>query len=35
VIAAEIVEDLEAALTEFSALAESLEGIGVDVEAEP
>jgi type I restriction enzyme M protein len=35
VIAAEIVEDLEAALTEFSALAESLEGIGVDVEVEP
>ena len=32
VIAAEIVEDLEAALEEFRALAESLEAIGVDVE---
>jgi hypothetical protein len=32
VIAAEIVEDLEAALAEFSALAESLQGIGVAIE---
>ena len=32
VIAAEIVEELEAALEEFRALAESLEAIGVDVE---
>ncbi len=32
-IAAEIVEDLEAALEEFPPLAESLEGIGVDIEA--
>lgn len=32
-IAAEIVEDLEAALEEFRALAESLEGIGVEIEA--
>jgi hypothetical protein len=31
VIAAEIVEDLEAALAEFTELAESLQGIGVDV----
>ncbi len=31
VIAAEIVEDLEAALEEFRALAESLEGVGVDI----
>ena len=28
---AEIVEDLEAALEEFRALAESLEGVGVDI----
>ncbi|MCZ7528583.1 MAG: type I restriction-modification system subunit M [Acidimicrobiia bacterium] len=34
VIAAEIVEDLEAALTEFAALAESLQGIGVETEEE-
>jgi hypothetical protein len=34
VIAAEIVEDLEAALAEFTELAESLQGIGVDVESE-
>jgi len=33
VIAAEIVEDLEAALAEFTELAESLQGIGVDVDA--
>jgi type I restriction enzyme M protein len=32
VIAAEIVEDLEAALAEFAELAESLQGIGVDVD---
>jgi type I restriction enzyme M protein len=32
VIAAEIVEDLESALEEFRALAESLEGIGIDIE---
>ena len=32
VIAAEIVEDLEAALEEFRALAESLEGVGVDLD---
>ena len=32
VIAAEIVEDLEAALAEFAELAESLQGIGVDIE---
>ncbi len=32
VIAAEIVEDLEAALAEFTVLAESLQGIGVEVE---
>ena len=32
VIAAEIVEDLEAALEEFKALAESLEGVGVDID---
>ena len=32
VIAAEIVEDLEAALAEFSELAESLQGIGGEVE---
>lgn len=31
VIAAEIVEDLQAALDEFTALAESLQGIGVDI----
>jgi type I restriction enzyme M protein len=31
VIAAEIVEDLEAALAEFTELAESLQGIGVEV----
>jgi hypothetical protein len=34
VIAAEIVEDLQAALAEFTELAESLQGIGVDLEAE-
>jgi type I restriction enzyme M protein len=34
VIAAEIVEDLEAALAEFTELADSLQGIGVGVEAE-
>jgi type I restriction enzyme M protein len=34
VIAAEIVEDLQAALVEFTELAESLQGIGVEVEAE-
>jgi type I restriction enzyme M protein len=33
VIAAEIVEDLQAALTEFAELAESLQGIGVEVPA--
>jgi type I restriction enzyme M protein len=33
VIAAEIVEDLEAALAEFTRLADSLQAIGVDVEA--
>ncbi|HXH56510.1 MAG TPA: class I SAM-dependent DNA methyltransferase [Iamia sp.] len=33
VIAAEIVEDLQAALTEFTELAESLQGIGVEVPA--
>jgi len=32
VIAAEIVEDLQAALSEFTALAESLQGIGVEIE---
>ena len=32
VIAAEIVEDLEAALAEFAELAEALQGIGVEVE---
>ncbi|MGH9085852.1 MAG: HsdM family class I SAM-dependent methyltransferase, partial [Acidimicrobiales bacterium] len=32
VIAAEIVEDLEAALAEFAELAESLQGIGMDAE---
>ena len=32
VIAAEIVDDLESALEEFRALAESLEGIGIDIE---
>jgi type I restriction enzyme M protein len=32
VIAAEIVEDLEAALAEFAELAESLQGIGLDVD---
>ncbi|MCB0987996.1 MAG: hypothetical protein KDB09_09535 [Acidimicrobiales bacterium] len=32
VIAAEIVEDLQAALAEFTELAESLQGVGVDVE---
>lgn len=32
VIAAEIVEDLEAALAEFTELAESLQGIGVTIE---
>lgn len=34
VIAAEIVEDLEAALAEFTELAESLQGIGVEVDSE-
>jgi hypothetical protein len=34
VIAAEIVEDLEAALAEFSELAESLQRIGVDIQVE-
>jgi type I restriction enzyme M protein len=34
VIAAEIVEDLEAALAEFTELAESLQGIGVDIAPE-
>jgi len=34
VIAAEIVDDLEAALAEFTELAESLQGIGADIEAE-
>ena len=34
VIAAEIVEDLEAALAEFTELAESLQGIGVEIESE-
>ena len=33
VIAAEIVEDLEAALAEFAELAESLQGIGADTES--
>ncbi len=32
IIAAEIVEDLEAALAEFTELAESLQGIGVEIE---
>ena len=32
VIAAEIVQDLEAALAEFTELAESLQGIGVEIE---
>ncbi len=32
VIAAEIVEDLQAALAEFAELAESLQGIGVEIE---
>ena len=32
VIAAEIVEDLQSALEEFRALAESLEGIGINIE---
>jgi type I restriction enzyme M protein len=35
VIAAEIVEDLEAALAEFAELAESLQGIGIDTTGEP
>jgi type I restriction enzyme M protein len=35
VIAAEIVEDLKAALAEFTELAESLQGIGVEIESEP
>lgn len=35
VIAAEIVEELQAALAEFSELAESLEGIGEDAEETP
>ncbi|HWI04252.1 MAG TPA: SAM-dependent DNA methyltransferase, partial [Acidimicrobiales bacterium] len=34
VIAAEIVEDLQAALAEFMELAESLQGIGVAIESE-
>nr|WP_255566417.1 N-6 DNA methylase [Iamia sp. SCSIO 61187] len=34
VIAAEIVEDLQAALTEFTELAESLQGIGIAIDAE-
>ena len=34
VIAAEIVEDLQAALAEFTELAESLQGIGVSIESE-
>jgi type I restriction enzyme M protein len=34
VIAAEIVEDLQAALAEFTELAESLQGIGVAIESE-
>jgi type I restriction enzyme M protein len=34
VIAAEIVEDLQAALAEFTELAESLQGIGVEVESD-
>lgn len=34
VIAAEIVEDLEAALAEFAELAESLQGIGVELDPE-
>ena len=34
VIAAEIVEDLQAAVAEFTELAESLQGIGVQVEPE-
>jgi type I restriction enzyme M protein len=33
VIAAEIVEDLEAALAEFAELAEALQGVGVVVDA--
>ena len=32
VIAAEIVEDLQAALTEFIELAESLQGIGIEID---
>ena len=32
VMAAEIVEDLQAALAEFTELAESLQGIGVEIE---
>ncbi|MCB0976863.1 MAG: N-6 DNA methylase, partial [Acidimicrobiales bacterium] len=32
VIAAEIVEDLQAALAEFTELAESLQGIGIEIE---
>ena len=34
VIAAEIVEDLEVALAEFMELAESLQGIGVNIDVE-
>ena len=34
VIAAEIVEDLQAALAEFTELAESLQGISVEIETE-
>ncbi|MGH3908922.1 MAG: SAM-dependent DNA methyltransferase, partial [Pseudonocardiaceae bacterium] len=34
VIAAEIVEDLQAALAEFTELAESLQGIGVEVDTD-
>lgn len=32
--AAEIVEDLQAALAEFTELAESLQGIGVEIDDE-
>jgi len=34
VIAAEIVEDLQAALAEFTELAESLQGVGITIESE-
>lgn len=33
-ITAEIVEDLESALEEFRALAESIQGIGIDIEGD-